>query len=150
MPIGNVIWYARVVVFYALKTLITKIPNTRKLHYLHIYLLFFFYFMTIHLYKFHSFLDCIMISYLRILTELPKIAKINLSLGVCIPSLLFRCGDIERNPSPECSPLIFCHWNLNDLAAHNSIKILLLQAYVTQYDYNIHSMLIRNFSEFFY
>ena len=35
------------------------------------------------------------------------------------------------------SPLPFCHWNLNGLTAHNSIKILLLQAYITQHNYDI-------------
>ena len=96
-----------------------------------------FYFITIHLYKFHSVLNCIMTSYLRMLTELPKIAKITLFLGLCIPSLLFRCGDIEKNPGPQCSSLTFCHWNLNGLTAHDSIKISLLQAYVTQHNYDI-------------
>ena len=137
MPIDNVIWHARVGVFYSLKTLITKIPNTRKLHYSHISLLFLFYFVTIDLYKFHSVVNCIMTSYLRMLTKLPKIAKITLFLGLCIPSLLFRCGDIEKNPGPKYSSLTFCHWNLNGLTAHDSIKISLLQAYVTQHNYDI-------------
>ena len=89
MPIDNVIWHARLGVFYALKTLITKIPNTRKLHYSHIYVLFLFYFITIHLYKFDF-----VLRYLRMLTEPPKIAKMTLVLGLCIPSLLFCYGDI--------------------------------------------------------
>ena len=71
------------------------------------------------------------------LTKLPKIAKITLFLGLCIPSLLFRCGDIEKNPGPKYSSLTFCHWNLNGLTAHDSIKISLLQAYVTQHNYDI-------------
>ena len=77
-----------------------------------------------------------MTSYLM-LTELPKIAEITLFLGLCIPSLLFRCGDIEKNPGPKYSSLTFCHWNLNGLTAHDSIKISLLQAYVTQHNYDI-------------
>ena len=71
------------------------------------------------------------------LTELPKIAEITLFLGFCIPSLLFRCGDNEKKPGPTYSSLIFCHWNLNGLTAHDSIKISLLQAYVTQHNYDI-------------
>ena len=71
------------------------------------------------------------------LAELPKIAEITLFLGLCIPSLLFRCGDIEKNPGPKYSSLTFCHWNLNGLTAHDSIKISLLQAYVTQHNYDI-------------
>ena len=106
MPIGNVTWDARVGVFYSLKAIIAKKLNTRKLHYSHISLLLFFYFITIHLYKFLSVLNCIMTSYLM-LTELPKIAEITLFLGLCIPSLLFRCGDIEKNPGPKYSSLTF-------------------------------------------
>ena len=71
------------------------------------------------------------------LTELPKIAEITLFLGLCIPSLLFRCGDIEKKTGPKYSSLTFCHWNLNGLTAHDSIKISLLQAYVTQHNYDI-------------
>ena len=71
------------------------------------------------------------------LTELPKIAEITLFLGFCIPSLLFRCGDNEKKPGPTYSSLIFCHWNLNGLTAHDSIKISFLQAYVTQHNYDI-------------
>ena len=136
MPI-DVTWHARVGVFYSLKTIIAKKTNTRKLHYSHISLLFFFYFITIHLYKFLSALNCITTSYLQMLTELPKIAEITLFLGLCIPSLIFRCGDIEKNPGPKYSSLTLCHWNLNGLTAHDSIKISLLQAYVTQHNYDI-------------
>ena len=140
MPIDNVIWHARVGVFYSLKTLITKIPNTRKLHYSHIFLLFLFYFVTIDLYKFHSVVNCIMASYLRMLTKLPKIAKITLFLDLCISSLLLRCCDIEKNPGPKYSSLTLCHWSLNGLTAHDSIKILSFQAYVTQHNYDIISL----------
>ena len=31
--------------------------------------------------------------------------------------------------------LDFCHWNLNNLTAHDPIKISLLQAYITQQNY---------------
>ena len=72
-----------------------------------------------------------MTSFLRMLTEVPKIAKTTLFLGLRIPSLLFRCGDIEKIPGPKYSSLAFCHWNLNGLTAHDSIKISLLQAYIT-------------------
>ena len=78
-----------------------------------------------------------MTSYLRMLTKLPKIAEITLFLVLCIPSLLFRWGDTEKNPGPKYSSLAFCHWNLNGLTAHDSIRISLLQAYVTQHNYDI-------------
>ena len=32
---------------------------------------------------------------------------------------------------------IFCHWNLNELTAHDSSKISLLQAYIIQHNYGI-------------
>ena len=43
-----------------------------------------------------------------------------------------QCGDIEINPGPKYSSLTFSYWNLNDLTAHDNIKIFLLQAYVAQ------------------
>ena len=78
-----------------------------------------------------------MTSYLWVLTKLPKIAKITLLLGLCIPIPLCCCGDIEKISGPKYSPLTFCHWNLNGLTAHYSIKISLLQAYVTQHNCDI-------------
>ena len=65
-------------------------------HYSHISLQFLLYFTTIHLYKFHSVLNCIMTSYLQMLSKQVKIAKITLFLGLFISSLLFCCGDIEK------------------------------------------------------
>ena len=47
------------------------------------------------------------------------------------------------------SSLTFCHWNLNGLTAHDSIKISLLQAYILQHNYDI-IMCIRDVSEFFH
>ena len=51
--------------------------------------------------------------------------------------MLFRCGDVKANPGPNYSYLKFCHWNLNGLVTHDSIKISLIQAYITQYNYDI-------------
>ena len=43
---------------------------------------------------------------------------------------LIVCGDIESNPGPVNSHnLTICHWNLNGLAAHNFLKVSLLEAY---------------------
>ena len=58
-------------------------------------------------------------------------------LSLCVSNLLMQCDDIEVNPDPKYSSLTFCHWNLNSLTAHDNIKILLLQAYVTQYNCDI-------------
>ena len=46
--------------------------------------------------------------------------------------LLLLSGGIETNPVPDpgyLNSFSFCHWNLNSIAAHNFIKISLLQAY---------------------
>ena len=50
-------------------------------------------------------------------------------LLIYFPLLLH--GDIESNPGPRNSKnhsFPFCHWNLNNLPAHNSSKMLLLKA----------------------
>ena len=60
-------------------------------------------------------------------------AKIVISLFLCLSNLLFRCSDTKANPGPKNSSLIFCRWNLNGLTAHDLIKISLLQAYITQH-----------------
>ena len=52
-------------------------------------------------------------------------------------ALLNCCGDIKINPGPKQSPLTFCHWNLNDIAAHDFIKISLLQGYITDRNFDI-------------
>ena len=54
-----------------------------------------------------------------------------------IQNLLSCCDDIEENPGPKYSSLTFCHWNLNGLTAHDSTKISLLEAYITQHKYDI-------------
>ena len=46
--------------------------------------------------------------------------------------LLLLSGDIQKNPGPNLdylSSFSFCHWNLNSIAAHNFIKMSLLQVY---------------------
>ena len=60
--------------------------------------------------------------------------------------LLYRCsllllhGDIEPNPGPRNTKNhlpSFCHWNLNNLPAHNFAKMLLLKACNTIYKYDV-------------
>ena len=63
--------------------------------------------------------------------------KVIILLSLCLPNILLCCGDIEKNPGPKYSSLNFCHWNLNSLTAHDSIKISLLQAYIIQNNYDI-------------
>ena len=66
-----------------------------------------------------------------------RIADITVSLLFFIQNLLSCCDDIEENPGSKYSSLTPCHWNLNGLAAHDSTKISLLQAYITQHNYDI-------------
>ena len=40
------------------------------------------------------------------------------------------CCDTGTNPGQKRPLLLFCHWNLNGLTAHNFNKLKLLQAYV--------------------
>ena len=54
--------------------------------------------------------------------------------------LLLLSGDIETNPGKHpdyLSSSSFCHWNLNSIAAHNFIKMSLLQAYnaINRFDF---------------
>ena len=48
--------------------------------------------------------------------------------------LITLSGDTEKNPEPSPSSydkFSICHWNLNSISAHISIKICLLHVYVS-------------------
>ena len=66
-----------------------------------------------------------------------KIANLIMLFLFFIQNLLLLSGDIEENPGPKFSNLSFCHWNLNGLTAHDCKKVSLLQAYITQNNYDI-------------
>ena len=52
--------------------------------------------------------------------------------------LLLRSGDVETNPGPKKSSVIkFCHWNLNGLAAHDFLKVSLIEAFITTHNFDI-------------
>ena len=52
--------------------------------------------------------------------------------------LLLLSGDIETNPSPKRSSNIkFCHWNLNDLAAHDFIKVPLVEVFISSNNFDL-------------
>ena len=51
--------------------------------------------------------------------------------------LLLESGDIETNPSPRKSFIKFCHWNLNGLAAHDFVKMLLREAFIKIHNFDI-------------
>ena len=49
--------------------------------------------------------------------------------------LLVNSGDIETNPGPrKCSPIKFCQWNLNGLAAPDFIKVPLIEAFISTHN----------------
>ena len=144
MSIDNLTWQARVGIFNSLKPLFkTKIKNRGMLQFL----------LHHTIYSLYLFLTFILITQVnnlyhissRLIKIIPgsfhlrflKITDITVFLLFFIQNLLSCCGDIEENPGPNCSPLTFCHWNLNGLTAHDSTKISLLQAYITQYNYDI-------------
>ena len=51
--------------------------------------------------------------------------------------MLYCCGDVEINPGPKRSSLTFCHWNLNGAAAHEFIKLSLLEGYITERNFDM-------------
>ena len=52
--------------------------------------------------------------------------------------LLLLSGDTETNPGPKRSSNIkFCHWNLNGLAAHDFIKVPLVEAFITSNNFDL-------------
>ena len=50
-------------------------------------------------------------------------------------STILLCGDVEINPGPE--RLDFCCWNLNSIAAHDFLKISLIEAYNSVCNYDL-------------
>ena len=49
-------------------------------------------------------------------------------------------GDVETNPGPQskrCQEFSICLWNLNSIATHSFIKVSLLKAYITIYNYDV-------------
>ena len=144
MPIDNLTWQIRVLIFNSSKPLFkTKIKNRGMLqfllhhtvYYLHLFLIFILIKQVNNLYQVSSRLIKIIPASFRL--RFLKIADITVFWLFFIQNLLSCCGDIEENPGPKYSSLTFCNWNLNGLTAHYSTKISLLQAYITQHNYDI-------------
>ena len=146
MPIDNVTWQGRVGIFFALKPVFKWKSKTREFPFLKYPV----YFSLMLIFNFGRFLlnnayhayNCMLTekflkSYLYSVIKLPKITKVIFVLFLCITNLLSQCVDIETNPGPRFSYLTFSHWNLNGLTAHDSIKISLLPAHITQHNYDI-------------
>ena len=144
MPIDNLTWQARVGIFNSSKPLFkTKIKNRSMLQFLLHHTIYSLYlFLTFILIKQVNNLYQVSSHSIRIIPAsfclcFLKIADITVFLLFFIQNLLSCCGDIEENPGPKYSSLTFYHWNLNGLTAHDSTKISLLQAYITQDNYDI-------------
>ena len=139
MPIDNVTWQASVGLIYALKPSL-KSKSSRNFSELSSFT-FFLGIILLHLNDVHLLFKCILIKSIKIslplLTKLPKMTKIAIFLLFYLWNLFFSCGDIEANFGPKYSTLTFCDWNLNGLTAHDSVKILLLQACITRHNYDI-------------
>ena len=107
---------------YALKPLLQHKSKTRKAPFSFQTLYYSFialpYFIKSNLSNAHYVLNYMVTKNMALITK-PD----NLFLFICIINLLCRCGDIKTNLHPKYSSLTFCHWNLNDLIGHDSIKI---------------------------
>ena len=44
-------------------------------------------------------------------------------------------GDVETNPGPET--LDFCTWNLNSITVHDFLRVSLIEAYNSVYNYDL-------------
>ena len=51
--------------------------------------------------------------------------------------LLLESGDIETNPGTRKSFIKFFHWNLNGLAAHDFVKMLLIEVFIKTHNFDI-------------
>ena len=144
IPIDNLTRQERVGIFNSSKPLFkTKIKNRGMLQFLlhhtvyslYLFLTFILIMQVNNLYQVSSRLNQIISASFQLCFF--KIADITVFLLFFIQNLLSCCRDIEENLGPNYSSLTFCHWNLNGLTAHDSTKISLLQAYITQHNYNI-------------
>ena len=121
MPINNQLWHARVGLFN------NRLNKRNKI--------IFPVYLSSDLSKS---LTCILSSHFRSAYQLCNFLLISVVLHcLYIKSfLLLKSGDIESNLGPS-STLKFCHWNLNGLAAHEFIKLSLLEGYINVNDTNI-------------
>ena len=50
--------------------------------------------------------------------------------------LLLESGDMETNVGPRKSFIKFCHWNLNGRAAHDFVKMSLIEPFIKTHNFN--------------
>ena len=52
--------------------------------------------------------------------------------------LLVSSGDMETIPGPrKSSPIKFCQRNLNDVTAHDFIKVALIEVHTSTHNFNV-------------
>ena len=51
--------------------------------------------------------------------------------------LLLAAGDVHSHPGPNHNSLKFCHWNLNSILTRDKIKISLIEAYNSIFNYDL-------------
>ena len=123
MPIENSLWHARIGIFNLNRTYIKKIKASRlPLTNCHFSVLFFqFLFFIIKLFF------CL---------KLPKLLLLICYILVMYSFnlhhlLLLQSGDIEIDQGPKkSSRLNFCHWNINGIAAHDFVKVTLIETFI--------------------
>ena len=116
--------------------------NINALYYdasLYIYItLRFMYNIILHIIANRTLISRLLIMYL---TPFTFVMQFCLFLNIIFDSyFLIRCGDIESNPGPRNTmyqSLSICHWNLNGIAAHNYIKLSMLEAYNSVYNHDV-------------
>ena len=133
MPTDNLTWQARESTFNSSKPLFkTKIINRGILQFLLHHTVYSLYLFLAYIYfRFNQKHSSIFSP------AFPQNSRYYCVLLFFIQNLLSCCGDIEENPGPKYSSLTLCHWNLNGLTAHDCTEISLLQAYITQHNYDI-------------
>ena len=58
--------------------------------------------------------------------------------NILTTKLLLKSCDIETNPRRKKSSVIkFCHWNINGLAAHDFVKVSLIETFITAHNLDI-------------
>ena len=58
--------------------------------------------------------------------------------SILITQVLLISGDTETNPGlKNSSATKFCHWNLNGLAAHDFVKVPLIEVFITTHNFDI-------------
>ena len=138
MPINNVLWRARVGHFNAFKSQMQENSGMRyPLSFLNIilFLIYFIFYRLIHCIPSSTF--HYISSTFQSITNHLEAENAEILYLLYMKALLICCGDIEINPGSKQSSFTFFHWNLNDIAAHDFIKISLLQGYNTNHNFDI-------------